>query len=562
MLIATSSLHSCLKTMDRIDLLLIEKIPTVDIPSGPSLPEQFDHELLLNSFVESSISSDVEIVFCFDTTGSMATIVHTVRQQVEATVSRLMSDIPNIRIGIMGLGDYSDGKDVLTTLDLTRDVDQLVSFINSVPNTSGGDIPEAYEWALKKAKDLSWSTYTSKAFVMIGDSNPHEPSHTNLKINWFEACDELYDIGIKVYGVKALGSSIFYEEIAQRTGGLCINFNNFKLITEMFLAICYREASYEKFKKYERELISPNTGSSNNNNSNNNSSSDITAILSDLNQANFTVVETKDTAASPTSIKPSPLNDLSSDSNSNSNNNNNNNIIIKKRGYPTRMRSNEDWFNHSLDKTTYPTFMYSDTLGYFVRNNPDVMSKPGISDAPHHVYPDGTSSLSMASTIFADDCRSMSKQMHRRPMAVAIVGDNHIGKTTFVNRINMFAYGDIVLEEFTPHIRANQIGKVRAYGVCFDVSNANSYKNVRAYLDVITTRDRGTPIFVVALKSDIVDNAIGTPVYELNEYTTTGYKIIGHSTHQNNASLKEIAERIKKTIDPGMPVTKSSCSLM
>jgi hypothetical protein len=56
-------------------------------------------------------------------------------------------------------------------------------------------------------------------------------------------------MGVKIYGVKALNSTHsipFYEELSERSGAVSINFNSFKLIVDMFLAICYREASPQK----------------------------------------------------------------------------------------------------------------------------------------------------------------------------------------------------------------------------------------------------------------------------------------------------------------------------
>jgi hypothetical protein len=84
-------------------------------------PSKEDEELkfqdLLASFegVRISITSlilqgtkGVEVVFSFDTTGSMASCLTEVRKKVTETVARLMKDIPNMRIGIIGHGDYCD----------------------------------------------------------------------------------------------------------------------------------------------------------------------------------------------------------------------------------------------------------------------------------------------------------------------------------------------------------------------------------------------------------------------------------------------------------------------
>ena len=65
------------------------------------------------------------------------------RQKIKETTTRLLRDIPGIRIGVMAQGDYCDySKYVVRVKDLTSDVDELVQFVNDVPETGGGDSPE------------------------------------------------------------------------------------------------------------------------------------------------------------------------------------------------------------------------------------------------------------------------------------------------------------------------------------------------------------------------------------------------------------------------------------
>ena len=61
----------------------------------------------------------IDIVFSFDTTGSMYPCLTQVRRKVKETVKFLFEEVPNIRIGIITHGDYCDGDDVITMLDLT-----------------------------------------------------------------------------------------------------------------------------------------------------------------------------------------------------------------------------------------------------------------------------------------------------------------------------------------------------------------------------------------------------------------------------------------------------------
>ena len=66
----------------------------------------------------------VEVVFSFDTTGSMYPCLTQVRRHVKSTVTRLGEEIPGIRIGIIAHGDYCDAGSTYVTkhLPLTDDV--------------------------------------------------------------------------------------------------------------------------------------------------------------------------------------------------------------------------------------------------------------------------------------------------------------------------------------------------------------------------------------------------------------------------------------------------------
>jgi len=193
----------------------------------------------------------------------MASCLGEVRKKVSETVTRLMKDIPNIRIGIIAHGDYCDdassGMECLSKLDFadSKKVNEICHFVNNVKATGGGDAPEAYEYALQKAREFSWTEGYSKALVIIGDEVPHPPSYTSEKVNWWTEVDKLSDMGVKIYGIRALSNLHaipFYEELSARTGTVSIHFNNFKLIVDMFLAICYREAGKEKLQQFESEV--------------------------------------------------------------------------------------------------------------------------------------------------------------------------------------------------------------------------------------------------------------------------------------------------------------------
>jgi len=204
-----------------------------------------------------------DIVFCFDTTGSMYSCLETVRTKLRETCERLTSDIPNIRIGIIAIGDYCDSHSTYATevFDFSSDTKAICNFVRDVKATGGGDAPEAYEKALRDALEMTWDTSHTGALVMIGDAPPHEPSYTDLNINWWDELEKLRNSNIKCYSVEcnvAVGGGYatpFYEELAKGTG-FHIHLTDFNMVTDMFLAVCYREVSHDRFTEFRNEVSS------------------------------------------------------------------------------------------------------------------------------------------------------------------------------------------------------------------------------------------------------------------------------------------------------------------
>lgn len=136
-----------------------------------------------------------EILFSFDTTGSMSSVIDEVKGRLQDMIQRLQADIPGIRFGVLAHGDYCD-KDVFYLekhIDLTRDIKQLCDFVSGVEGTGGGDPEECYELVLNLAGKFSWTPGSQKALVVIGDSEPHNPEYDlNVdNLDWREEAKKL-----------------------------------------------------------------------------------------------------------------------------------------------------------------------------------------------------------------------------------------------------------------------------------------------------------------------------------------------------------------------------------
>src|SRR5262245_3076482 len=187
-------------------------------------------------------STAIEVVFSFDTTGSMYPCLTQVRRNVKNTVTRLFEEIPGIRIGIIAHGDYCDKRSTYVTkhLQLTEDVDKICKFVETVSATGGGDAPECYELVLKEAQDHPWTDDATKALVLIGDELPHPPKSNPGNIDWRKEAKALADDGVAIYAVQALGrthASRFYEELAKISGGFHVPLDQFSYVTDMVLAV-------------------------------------------------------------------------------------------------------------------------------------------------------------------------------------------------------------------------------------------------------------------------------------------------------------------------------------
>lgn len=202
-----------------------------------------------------------EVVFSFDTTGSMYPCLTQVRRKIQECVKRLFTEIgsDNLRIGITAHGDYCDSNWSYVTkhLPMTDDVNKIVNFVENVGATGGGDAPECYELVLHEALTYNWTKGWNHVLVLIGDELPHEANANPGKLDWKEECKKLNAAGIQVHGVQALNrkhATKFYATVANLTGGVHLPLDQFSAITDLVVAVCFREARPAQLEKFEKEV--------------------------------------------------------------------------------------------------------------------------------------------------------------------------------------------------------------------------------------------------------------------------------------------------------------------
>lgn len=189
-----------------------------------------------------------DIAISFDTTGSMSPCIAEVRRKVRETVDRLFREIPDLRIGIIAHGDYCDGSLCISQVSFTDRQDILISFLNAVPNTNGGDSDECYELVLNTLNDWDWRA-DKQAIVMIADALPHQVGYRykdiHNELDWRYEATRLAEKRVSIYAVEALGdrnSRAFYEPLADLTNGRKLALNQFSDAVETLIAISYHSS--------------------------------------------------------------------------------------------------------------------------------------------------------------------------------------------------------------------------------------------------------------------------------------------------------------------------------
>jgi len=217
--------------------------------------------------MKSNLGGAANVVFSFDTTGSMRPCIEQVRQKLRDLVEMMSADIPGLKIGLIAHGDYCDGPNCIATLDLTDDLEKIMTFINTTPNTGGGDAPECYEFALHTAKGLSWPK-EGGSVVLIGDDEPHEvgyiTSHsaqqTNNQISWRDEVRQLLEKNVKVFPMQCLFTpgrsnvNKFWEEVSGISGTPLLMLESFTDSANTLEAVAYASAGADAYDGYRMKF--------------------------------------------------------------------------------------------------------------------------------------------------------------------------------------------------------------------------------------------------------------------------------------------------------------------
>ena len=128
----------------------------------------------------------------------MSYFLDEVKHRINDVITRLFSDIPRLKIGVIAHGDYCDESVYYLTqsIELTNDVTALCDFVTNVEGTGGGDFAECYELILRQARQVTWTPTSRRALIMIGDACPHTLQELREQkrevIHWAHEANQLH----------------------------------------------------------------------------------------------------------------------------------------------------------------------------------------------------------------------------------------------------------------------------------------------------------------------------------------------------------------------------------
>lgn len=166
----------------------------------------------------------VDIVFVFDTTGSMDQEIEGVKQTAIEFAEKLEAAGRDFRLGLVSFTDRVE-QQFNPDGTLTDDAAEFQDWVGELVANGGGDTPENDYAALKTAGQMGFRPGAQVIFILITDAPPHHFGDPPDDGQTFEDSDltlerilELLRLeGITVYAIA--DSSLEYSQLTDETGG-------------------------------------------------------------------------------------------------------------------------------------------------------------------------------------------------------------------------------------------------------------------------------------------------------------------------------------------------------
>ncbi len=186
----------------------------------------------------------LDLVFCIDTTGSMADDINSVKDSAVQIINQIADTAPDFRIAVVDYRDFNElpygnpGDYEYNDVSIfTNDSQAAVNAINSLTIGIGGDIEESVYSGLMHCIDGTslggWRTgRVNRVIILMGDASPHDPEpFTNYTLDGVIAAaaaeppKTIFSILIG-YDASAGAAAPYFGELAEGTEGTMIQAAN------------------------------------------------------------------------------------------------------------------------------------------------------------------------------------------------------------------------------------------------------------------------------------------------------------------------------------------------
>ncbi|MBK8101561.1 MAG: VWA domain-containing protein [Planctomycetes bacterium] len=186
----------------------------------------------------------LEIVFVFDSTGSMNSTIEATKQQIADMLEALRALVPDARFGLVTFRDRQehDNSYLVRSVPLGQDFWRACNFMQFIDAGGGGDRPEAVDVGLRTAFEQQWRPGARRVVVLAGDA----PVHSEHENELLQAVARFASTGSSF--VHAMVSSPrdvdgdtkdAFARIAKKGKGVCLDSRDFERLMQQVLSLAF-----------------------------------------------------------------------------------------------------------------------------------------------------------------------------------------------------------------------------------------------------------------------------------------------------------------------------------
>ena len=211
------------------------------------------------SYIGRLQKKGLDIVFVFDSTGSMGGIILEVKTRIRQLMKVVKYLVPNARLGLVtyrdrpkyDLDDFEyTVKFIKLTKGTTEGMQKLSKFLRETEAYGGGDIPEAVLDGVGTAiRKSGWNPKAKRIIIVFGDAPPRPEANGLTKINnacanWHKKTGGVISCIDTTGGSKLLAE---FESMAENGGGESSFLNDERAIIKQLVVLIFG-------KKWKKEI--------------------------------------------------------------------------------------------------------------------------------------------------------------------------------------------------------------------------------------------------------------------------------------------------------------------